>query len=92
MRTMAGRQGHGGGQIAGDAVGGVVVRQGLKPRPLAVGEVLPHSPMGVDVHQPGHHIASLGVQIRRTLDFPDGGNGLVKLDVCSQESFRGRWR
>ena len=80
-------QGHGGGQVAGDAVGGVVVRQGLEALRLPVGEVLPQGPVGVHVHQTGDHVSPLGVQVRGALQAADGGDGAVKLDVPVHKGF-----
>ena len=62
-------------------MGGVVSGHGGQPRPLAVGEILPHGPVGVDIHQPGDQVAALPVQVRRPLKVTDGLDGLPKADI-----------
>ena len=52
---------------------------------LAVGEVLPHSAMGVNVHQAGDHVAPGGIQVRRAVQLSDGGDSPVELDVGVQK-------
>ena len=66
-------------------MGGIVVGHGLEPLRLSVGEVLPHGPVGVDVHEAGGHIAALGVQIGLPLQLAHRLDGLSKADIPLQE-------
>ena len=74
-------KGHGGSQVGGDPVGGVVPGKDGQPLPPAVGKVLPHGPVGVDIHKAGDDIAAFGVQVRRTFETADGLDGFSKADI-----------
>ena len=81
-------EGHGGGEEAGHAVGGVVVRKGAEPLGLPVGEVLSHRAVGVDVHKAGDHIAPGGVQVPGAGEGSKGGDGPGELQVHFLEAPR----
>lgn len=56
------RQGHGGAQEAGNALAEQEFPHGGKACGISVAKIRPHGPMDVDIHKPGHHIASMRVQ------------------------------
>ena len=75
-------QRHGGSQVGGDPVSGIVVGQGLHPFGLAVREVLPHGAVGMHVHQAGDDIAALGVPVGLALQSAHSLNGLAEPDIA----------